>query len=136
MNISNMCEKDILRLESEKTNLQSLTTGFNHIISNYQYNRDKSKILYETCLSKYNTIKENIDSLENQLNSEKYSLKTLEKVVKINYNIYVQNEENLIKYVSKLEAYERKLHTITIDIKIKEMTKAISQLEKERQKYN
>jgi regulator of PEP synthase PpsR (kinase-PPPase family) len=131
----NECEKSNLKLNSEKSNLQNLINGVKHIISTYELSKDKSKILYQTSLSKYNMIKNNVESLESELNREKYSLNTLDKVLNINYNLYVKNEESLNKYNFILEEYERKLRTIEIDLKINEMQKAIFSLQKEKENY-
>lgn len=128
-------EKANLKLNSEKSNLQTLINGIKHIVSTYEKSKDKSKLLYHSSLSKYNILKSQVESLESELNREKYSLNTVEKVVGINYNLYVQNEESLNKYNLALEDYERKLRAIEIDIKINEMQKAILSLEKERQNY-
>lgn len=133
MSIINHCEKEISKLEAEKSNLQSLITGFRHIISNYENTRSKSKSLYEASISKYNLVKERAELLENELDNERYTLYSLDKVVALNRNIYVQNEESLNKYSLTLENYEKKLRTIEIEIKIQEMTKAIAQLEKEKE---
>ena len=136
MSIINLCEKENLKLNTEKSKTLGLINNVEHIISSYNSNKEKAKILYESTYSRYNELKYKVESLESQINHEKNILNTLEKVLNINYNLYIQNEESLNKYVSTLESYQRKLRTIEIDIKINEMQKAISQLENERKNYN
>lgn len=136
MSIINLCEKENLKLNAEKSKTLGLINGVEHIISSYNSNKEKAKILYESTYSRYNELKSKVESLESQIYHEKTMLNTLEKVLNINYNLYIQNEESLNKYVSTLESYQRKLRTIEIDIKINEMQKAISQLENERKNYN
>ncbi len=133
MSVINQCEKEILKLESEKANLQSLISGFKHVINNYENTRLKAKSLYDTSVEKYNLVKERAEILENELNNERYTLYSLDKAIALNHSIYIQNEESLNKYSLTLENYERKLRNIEIEIKIQEMTKAIAQLEKEKE---
>jgi Zn-dependent M32 family carboxypeptidase len=135
METINDCEKSNLKLNSERNNLQNLINGIKHIISTYESSKNKSKNLYQTSLSKYNILRNNVESLESKLNNEKYSLNTLEKVVNINYNLYTKNEESLDKYNCVLDEYEKKLKAIEIDIKINEMKKDIFSLEKEKKNY-
>ncbi len=132
MSLINSYEKDLLKLNSEKTSLLGLIKAIEQIISTYESNKSKSKNIYDSTYAKYNEVKNKVDSLESELNNEKHILYTLEKALNINYNLHVQNEESIQKYTSNLHDYQRKLKTIEIDITIKEMQKAIAVLEKAR----
>jgi len=132
MSLINSYEKDLLKLNSEKTSILGLIKGLEQIISTYEGNKSKSKNLYQSTYDKYNEVKNKVESLEYELNNEKQTLNTLEKVLNINYNLHVQNEESVRKYHVNLESYQKKLQTIEIDILIKEMQKSIIQLEKKR----
>jgi hypothetical protein len=102
------------------------------ILLTYESNKDKTKFIYDSTYAKYNEVKNRVDSLESDLNHEKYTLFTIEKVLNINYNLHLQNEESIKKYMTNLDNYQKKLRTIEIDITIKEMQKSIAMLEKER----
>jgi chromosome segregation ATPase len=132
MSLINSYEKDLLKLNSEKTSILGLIKGLEQIISTYEGNKSKSKNLYQSTYDKYNEVKNKVESLEYELNNEKQTLNTLEKVLNINYNLHVQNEESVRKYHINLESYQKKLQTIEIDILIKEMQKSIVALEKKR----
>ena len=132
MSLINSYEKDLLKLNSEKTSILGLIKGLEQIILTYEGNKSKSKNLYQSTYDKYNEVKNKVESLEYELNNEKQTLNTLEKVLNINYNLHVQNEESVRKYHVNLESYQKKLQTIEIDILIKEMQKSIIQLEKKR----
>jgi chromosome segregation ATPase len=132
MSLINSYEKDLLKLNSEKTSILGLIKGLEQIILTYEGNKSKSKNLYQSTYDKYNEVKNKVESLEYELNNEKQTLNTLEKVLNINYNLHVQNEESVRKYHINLESYQKKLQTIEIDILIKEMQKSIIQLEKKR----
>lgn len=132
MSLINSYEKDISKLNSEKSSILSLIKGIEQIISTYESNKSKTKSLYDSTYSKYNEVKSRVESLESDLNFEKQNLYTLEKALNINYNLHIQNEDSIKKYISNLDFYQRKLKTIEIDITIKEMQKSIAQLEKVR----
>jgi hypothetical protein len=132
MSLINSYEKDLLKLNSEKSSILSLIKGIEQILSTYESNKDKTKFIYDSTYVKYNEVKNRIDSLESDLNHEKYTLFTIEKVLNINYNLHLQNEESIKKYMTNLDNYQKKLRTIEIDITIKEMQKSIAMLEKER----
>lgn len=130
MSLINSYEKDLIKLNSEKSSILSLMKGIECIISTYESNKFKTKSLYDCTYAKYNEVKSRVDSLESKLNDEKQTLHTLEKVLNINYNLHLQNEESVKKYISNLENYEKKLQTLEIDITIKEMQRSIAMLEK------
>jgi hypothetical protein len=132
MSLINSYEKDLLKLNSEKSSILSLIKGIEQILLTYESNKDKTKFIYDSTYAKYNEVKNRVDSLESDLNHEKYTLFTIEKVLNINYNLHLQNEESIKKYMSNLDNYQKKLRTIEIDITIKEMQKSIAMLEKER----
>ena len=132
MSLINSYEKDLLKLNSEKTSILGLIKGLEQIISTYEGNKSKSKNLYQCTYDKYNQVKNKVESLEYELNNEKQTLNSLEKVLNVNYNLHVQNEESVRKYRINLENYQKKLQTLEIDILIKEMQKSIIQLEKKR----
>jgi chromosome segregation ATPase len=112
MSLINSYEKDLLKLNSEKTSILGLIKGLEQIISTYEGNKSKSKNLYQSTYDKYNEVKNKVESLEYELNNEKQTLNTLEKVLNINYNLHVQNEESVRKYHVNLESYQKKLQTI------------------------
>ena len=136
MSLINTYEKEIHKLNSEKTSILNLIKGVTQIISIYDSNKSKTKAVYDSSYAKYNEVKNRVSSLESELNDEKYTLFSIEKVLGINHNLHIQNEESIKKYISNLESYEKKLQTLEIDITIKEMQKAIVQLENKRKLFN
>jgi hypothetical protein len=132
MSLINSYEKDLLKLNSEKTSILGLIKGLEQVISIYEINKSKTENIYHCAYDKYNQVKNKVETLEYELNNEKQRLNTLEKVLNINYNLHIQNEESVRKYHINLESYQKKLQTIEIDILIKEMQKSIVALEKKR----